>query len=159
VLVGSLPVALEPELSSPEAVLALAASVTALIGLTVASVLLPPAIALYAAGLVLSVHRGELPVWSIPLATVGLILVYEAGELRHRLPPGAVMEPGPLRDLALRLALTAALGVLAAVTVLAAAGLSGRGGASAAIIGGLAAAVLVLLVRMLASTAQVDDEG
>ena len=148
--------AIAPELSSLEAMLAVVASITALVGLNFASVMLPPAIALYAAGLVVSVHRDELAAWSIPLATVGLILVYEAGELRHRLPPGAVIEPGPLRALAVRIALTAALGALAAVTVLAAAGLSSRGGASAAIIGGLAVAVSVFLVRMLAPTAQVD---
>jgi hypothetical protein len=156
---GGLPLLIARGLPPLEGALALAASITALLALILAPSLLPPAIALYGAELVVSVHRGELALWSIPLATVGLIVVYEAGELRHRVPPGAVIEPGPLRALAVRIALTAALGVLAAVTVLAGASLSSRGGASAAIIGGLAASVSVLLVRMLAPTAQVDDEG
>lgn len=111
--------------------------------------LLPPAVALLAAELVVSVHRGGLALWSVPLLAVGLLLVYEAGELRHRLPPDSVVEPRPLRALAGRLALTTALGLLASVTVLAAAGLSSRGGAAAAVVGGLAVAAAVLLVRML----------
>ncbi len=131
--------------------MALAASVTALAALIFAPLLLPPAVALLAAELVVSVHRGELALWSVPLLAVGLLLVYEAGELRHRLPPGSVIESGPLRALAGRLALTAALGLLAAATVLAAASLSSRGGAAAAVIGGLALAGAFHLVRMLAA--------
>ena len=131
--------------------LALAASVAALEALIFAPLLLPLAVALLATELVVSVHRGELALWSVPLLAVGLLLVYEAGELRHRLPPDSVIESGPLRALAGRLALTAALGLLASVTVLAAASLSSRGGAAAAVIGGLAVAAAVLLVRMLAA--------
>jgi hypothetical protein len=129
--------------------LALAASVTGLEALIFAPLLLPPAVALLAAELVVSVHRGELALWNVPLLAVGLLLVYEAGELRHRLPPGFVIEPGPLRALARRLALTAAIGLVASVTVLAAAGISSRGGTAAAVVGGLAVAAAVLLVRML----------
>jgi hypothetical protein len=132
-----------------EGVLALAASVAALEALTFAPLLLPLAVALLATELVVSVHRGGLPLWTVPLLAVGLLLVYEAGELRHRLPPDSVIEPGPLRALAGRLALTAALGLLASVAVLAAASLTSRGGAAAAVIGGLAVAAAVLLVRML----------
>ena len=131
--------------------MALAACIAALEALTVVPLLLPAAVALLAAELVVSVHRGELGLWSVPLLSVGLLLVYEAGELRHRLPPGSVIEPGPLRALAGRLALTAAIGLLASVTVLAAAGLSSRGGAAAAVVGGSAVAAAVLLVRMLAA--------
>jgi hypothetical protein len=131
-------------------VLALAASFTAFVGLTFASVFLPPAIALYAAELVVSVHRGALAVWSIPLLAIILIFVYEAGDVRHRLPPNAVVDPGPLRALGRRIALTAALGAVAAVVVVAAASVSSRGGPAAAVVGGLFATASVLLVRMLA---------
>ena len=129
--------------------MALAASVAALEALIFAPLLLPLAVALLATELVVAVHRGELALWTVPLLAVGLLLVYEAGELRHRLPPDSVIEPGPLRALAGRLALTAAIGLLASVTVLAAASLLSRGGAAAAVIGGLALAAAVLLVRML----------
>jgi hypothetical protein len=54
---------------------------------------------------------------------------------------------------------TAALGLLGSAAVVAAASLSSRGGAAAAVVGGLAVAIAVLLVRMLAPTAQVDDAG
>jgi hypothetical protein len=129
--------------------LALAASVAVLAALIFAPLLLPPAVALLATELVVSVHRGGLALWSVPLLAVGLLLVYEAGELRHRLPPDSVIEPGPLRALAGRLALTAAIGLLASVTVLAAASLSSRGGVAAAVVGGSAVAAAVLLVSML----------
>ena len=131
--------------------MALAASVAALEALIFAPLLLPLAVALLATELVVSVHRGVLALWTVPLLAVGLLLVYEAGELRHRLPPDAVIESGPLRALTVRLALTAALGLLASVTVLAAASVSSRGGAAAAVIGGLALAAAILLVRMLAT--------
>ena len=134
-----------------EGVLALAACVAALEALIFAPLLLPLAVALLATELVVSVHRGALALWTVPLLAVGLLLVYEAGELRHRLPPDSVIESGPLRALAGRLVLTAALGLLASVTVLAAAGLSSRGGAAAAVIGGLALAAVFLLVKMLAA--------
>lgn len=129
--------------------MALAAGVAVLEALISTPLLLPPAVALLATELVVSVHRGGLALWTVPLLAVGLLLVHEAGELRHRLPPESVVEPGPLRALAGRLALTAALGLLASVTVLAAAGLSSRGGAAAAVVGGAAVAAAVLLVRML----------
>ena len=129
--------------------MALATSVTALAALIFAPLLLPPAVALLATELVVSVHRGVLALWSVPLLAVGLLLVYEAGDLRHRLPPDFVIESGPLRALAGRLAMTAAIGLLASVTVLAAASIPSRGGAAAAVVGGLAAAAAVLLVRML----------
>jgi hypothetical protein len=132
-----------------EGALALAASVVTLEALIFAPLLLPLAVALLATELVVSVHRGELALWTVPLLAVGLLLFYETGELRHRLPPDSVIESGPLRALAGRLALTAAIGLLASVTVLAAASLSSRGGAAAAVIGGLALAAAVLLVRML----------
>jgi len=114
--------------------------------------LLPPAVALYAAELVVSVRRGELALWTVPLLAVGLLLLYEAGELRYRLPPGTVIEAGPLRALTRRVALTAALGLLASASVVAAASLSSRGGAAAAVVGGLAVAAALLLVRILAAT-------
>jgi hypothetical protein len=148
-LLASLPILVERGFPPLESGLALAASVAGLEALIFAPLLLPPAVALLATELVVSVHRGELALWNVPLLAVGLLLVYEAGELRHRLPPDSVIEPGPLGALARRLALTAAIGLLASVTVLAAAGLSSRGGAAAAILGGLAAAAAVLLVSML----------
>jgi hypothetical protein len=149
VLLASLPILVERAFPPLEGVLALAATVAALAALSFAPLLLPPAVALLGTELVVSVHRGELALWSVPLLAVCLLLVYEAGELRHRLPPDSVIEPGPLRALAGRLALTAALGLLASVTVLAAASLSNRGGAAAAVVGGSAVAAAVLLVRML----------
>ena len=157
-LLGGFPLLIEPELSPLEGGFALVASLTALVALIFAPLLLPPAIALYGAELVVLVHRGELALWNIPLLAVGLLLVYEAGELRHRLPPGSLIEAAPLRVLTRRIAVTAALGLLGSAAVVAAASLSSRGGAAAAV-GGLAVAVAVLLVRMLAPTAQVDDEG
>jgi hypothetical protein len=114
--------------------------------------LLPPAVALYAAELVVSVHRGELALWTVPLLAVGLLPLYEAGELRYRLPPGAVIEAGPLLALTRRVALTAALGLLASASVVASASLSSRGGAAAAVVGGMAVAAALLLVRILAAT-------
>ena len=129
--------------------LALAASIAALEALIFAALLLPLAVALLATELVVSVHRGGLALWSVPLVAVCVLLVYEAGELRHRLPPDSFIESGPLRALAGRLALTAVIALLAAATVLAAASLSSRGGAAAPVIGGLALAAAVLLVRML----------
>jgi multidrug efflux pump subunit AcrB len=113
--------------------------------------LLPPAVALYAASLVVLVHRGSLALWSVPLLAVGLLLVYEAGDVRYRLPPGAAIEAGPLRALIRRVALTAAIGLLASASVVAAAGVSSRGGAAAAVVGGLAVAAALLLVRSLAA--------
>jgi hypothetical protein len=149
-VLAGLPLVVERAFPPLEGPLALAAIVAALEALIFAPLLLPLAAALLATELVVSVHRGELALWSVPLLAVGLLLFYEAGELRHRLPPDAVIESRPLRALASRLALTAALGLLASVTVLAAASLSSRGGAAAAVIGGLALAAAVLLVRMLA---------
>jgi len=131
--------------------------VTALAALILVPLLLPPAIALYGAELVVSVHRDELDVWSIPLLAAGLLLVYDAGELRHRLPPDSVIELGAVRALARRFGLTAALGLLAAVTVVAAASLSSRGGPAAAVVGGLAVVIAVSLVRILAATPRVDE--
>jgi hypothetical protein len=151
-LLGGLPLLVERRLPPLEGGLALAASVTALAALIFAHVLLPPAVALYSAELVVSVHRGELALWAVPLLAVGLLLLYETGELCHRLPPRSVIEGGPLRALTRRLALTAALGLLASASVVAAASLSSRGGAAAAVVGGLAVALAVLLVRALATT-------
>jgi hypothetical protein len=130
----------------------LAASVTALGALIFAPLLLPPAVALYGAELVVWVHRGGLPLWTVPLLAVGLLFLYEAGELRYRLPPGSVIQARPLRALARRAALTAALGLLASASVVAAAGPSSRGGAAAAVVGGLAVATVLLLVRVIAAT-------
>jgi hypothetical protein len=132
--------------------LALVASVGAIVAVIFAPLLLPPAVALVATELVVSVHRGELALWGVPLLAVGLLLVYEAGELRHRLPPDSVIEPRPLRALARRLALTAAMGLLGSVAVLAAASLSTRGGAAAAVVGGLAVVAALLVVRILTAT-------
>jgi hypothetical protein len=148
-LLASLPILVERAFPPLEGGLALAASLAALEAVIFAPLLLPPAVALLATELVVSVHRGALAIWSVPLLAVGLLLVYEAGELRHRLPLDSVIERGPLKALAGRLALTAAIGLLASVTVLAAASLSSRGGAAAAVVGGVAAAAAVLLVRML----------
>lgn len=148
-LLAGLPLIVERAFPPLESALGLAACVAMLEALIFAPLLLPLAVALLATELVVSAHRGELALWAVPLLAVGLLLVYEAGELRHRLPPDSVIEPGPLRALAGRLALTAALGLLASVTVLAAAGLASRGGAAAGVIGGLALAAAVLLVRML----------
>lgn len=133
--------------------LALAAILAAVVALTVAPVVLPAAVALVGTELVVSVHRGELDLRVVPLLAVGLLLVYEAGEIRHRIPRDAVIEPAPLRALASRLALTATLGLVASAAVLAVASISTRGGAAAAVVGGLAAAAAVLLVRILAADA------
>jgi hypothetical protein len=132
--------------------LAFAASLIALEALTFAPLLLPLAVALYATELVVSVHRGELALWTVPLLAVGLLLLYETGEMRYRLPAGSLIEAGPLRALTRRLALTAALGLLASATVVAAASLSSRGGPAAAVVGGLAVAAALLLVRILTAT-------
>jgi hypothetical protein len=146
-LLGCLPLLVEGGPPALEGGLALAASVIALEALIFAPSVLPVAVALYAAGLVVSVHRGGLPLWIVPVLSVGLLLLYETGELRHRLPPGSVVEAGPLRALGRRLGLTAALGVLASATVVAASSVPSRGGAAAAIVGGLAVAAALLLVR------------
>jgi hypothetical protein len=147
-----LPLVVERRLPPLEGGLALAASVTALMALIFAPLLLPPAVAFYAAELVVSVHRGELALWTVPLLAVGLLLLHETGELRYRLPAGSVIETGPLRALTRRVALTAALGLLASASVVVAASLSSRGGAAAAVVGGLAVAAALLLVRILATT-------
>ena len=157
-LLGGLPLLAETPVWPPAAGLALVASVTALGALLFTPSLLPAATALYGAELVVLEHRGELALWLVPLLAVGLLLVYEAGELRHRLPAGSVIELAALRALTRRIAVTAALGLLASVAVVAAAGLSSRGGAAAAVVGGLAVAVAVLIVRMLAPTAQVGAD-
>lgn len=138
-----------------------AAVAAALLALLVAPSLLPPAVALVAAELVLAVHRGALARWTVPLLAVGLLLLYEAGELRHRLPPGSIVEAGPLRALIRRGALTAALGLLASTVVVAAASLSSRGGPAAAVVGGLAVAAALLLVRTAAAgtSAETDASG
>lgn len=130
--------------------LALAASIALVAGLIFVPSLLPAAIAVYGAEIVLSVHRGDLAEWSIPFVAVALLVVYEAGELRHRLPSGSVVERGAARALTRRIALTAALGLLGSAAVVGAANLSGRGGPAAAVVGGLAAAIAVFLVRILA---------
>jgi hypothetical protein len=152
-----LPLLVEPELSPLAGGLALVASVIALGAVIVAPLLVPPAIGLYGAELVVLEHRGELALWTIPRLAFGLLLVYEAGELRHRLPAGSLVEAAPLRALARRIALTAALGLLGSAAVVAAASLSSRGGPAAAVVGGLAVAVAVLLVRTLAPTAEVGE--
>jgi hypothetical protein len=133
--------------------LVLAASIAALI---LVPSLLPPAIALYGAELVVSVHRGVLTVWSVPLLAGGLLVVYEAGELRHRLPSDSVVEAGAVRALTRRVGLTAALGLIGSAAVIGAASLSHPEGPAAAVVGGIAVAVAVLLVRILAATTRVD---
>jgi len=134
--------------------LALAASIAALI---LAPSLVPPVIALYGAELVVSVHRGALSVWTIPLLAAGLLVVYEAGEFRHQLPSGSVVEPAAVRALMRRIGLTTGLGLLGSAVVIAAADLSHPGGPAAAIVGGLAAAVAIFLVRILAATTRGDE--
>ena len=155
VVLAGLPLFVERAFPPLESGFALAASVAMLEALIFVPLLLPPAVALLATELILSVHRGELAVWTVPLLAVGLLLVYETGELRHRLPPDSVVERGPVKALARRLALTAAIGLLASGTVLAAASLSTRGGATAAVVGGLAAAAAVFLVGMLVANGSI----
>ena len=157
-ILGGLPLLVEPEVAAPAGGLALVASVTAFAAVIFSPLLLPPAIALFGAELVVLEHRGELALWSIPLFAVGLLLVYEAGELRHRLPRGALIEARPLRALARRIVLTAALALLGSAAVVPAAGLSSRGGAAAAVVGGLAVAVAALLVRTLAPQAPLPQD-
>lgn len=152
-----MPLLIARGLTPLQGTLALAASISALLALILAPFLLPPAIALYGAELVVSVHRGELATWSIPLLAAGLLLVYEAGELRHQLPSGSVIQREAVRALTRRIGLTAGLGLLGSGAVVAAAGLSGRGGPAATVVGGLAVAVAVFLVRILADTRQVDE--
>ena len=156
---GGLPLLISRGLPPLEGTLALAASITAAAALILTPSLLPPAIALYGAELVVSVHRGQLAVWIVPLLAAGLVLVYEAAELRHQLPPRTVTETWAVRALTRRIGLTAALGLLGSAAVVAAAGASGRGGPAAAVVGGLAAALAVFLIRVLADTAPVDDEA
>jgi hypothetical protein len=151
---AGLPMLVEGAMPPLEGVLALAASVAVLEAVIFAPLLLPPAVGLLAAELVVSIHRGELALWSVPLLAVGLLLVYETGELRHRLPADAVVEPAALRALAGRLAWTAGIGLLASATVLAAASLPSRGGAAAAIVGGVAVAAAIILVRQLGADAR-----
>lgn len=115
-----------------------------------APLLLPLAVGLLGANLVVWVHRDVLPLWSVPPLAVGLVLLHEAGDLRYRLPSGAVVEGAPLRALAGRVALTVALGLVASAGAVAASGLPSRGGAAAAIVGGLAVAAAFLLVGGLA---------
>lgn len=150
-LLCAVPLLVEGRLQPLEVGLALAASVAALLALLLAPRLLAPAVALYAAELVVAVHRDELALWTVPLLAVGTLLFHESGELRYRLPPGSAIEAGPLRALTRRVAQTAALGLLASAGVVAAAGLSSRGGPAAAVVGGLAAAAALLLVRILAA--------
>jgi hypothetical protein len=135
-------------------ILALAASIAAFI---LSRSLLPLAIALYGAELVVSVHRGALTVWSIPLLAAGLLVVYEAAELRHQIPSGAVIEPGAVRSLTRRIGVTAALGLLGSAVVIAASGLAHPEGPLAAVVGGLAVAAAVLLVRILAAATPVEE--
>jgi hypothetical protein len=130
--------------------LALAAGIVALEALLFAPLLLPLAVGLVGAVLVVWVHRDVLPLWSVPLLAVGLVLLHEAGDLRYRLPAGSVVESAPLRALARRVVLTAALGLIASAEVVAASSLPSRGGAAAAIVGGLAVAAAFLLVMGLA---------
>jgi hypothetical protein len=141
-------------LPTVEVALALAASVIALAALLVAPSLLPAAVALYGAELVVSVHRGELGDWTMPLFAVCLLVVCEGGDLRHRLPARAVVEPAAVRALGRRVVLTLALGLLASAAVIAAAGVSGRGGPAAVVVGGLAVAAAFFLVENLADTTQ-----
>ncbi len=141
-----MPLLIESGVPPLEGTLALAAVITALTALAVLPSLLPFAIGLVALELVVSVHRAQLSLWSIPFLAVGLLLVYEAGDLRHRLPATAVIERRSSLALARRLALTAALGLLASVLVVAAANVSSRGGVAAAVVGGLAVLSTALLV-------------
>src|SRR5262249_48802177 len=110
--VGGLPLMMARGLPPLQGTLALAASIALVAAVIVGPSLLPPAIALYGAELVVSTHRGDLALWSVPLVAVCLLVVYEAGELRHRLPSGSVVEPGAVRALTWRVVLTAALGLL-----------------------------------------------
>jgi hypothetical protein len=130
--------------------LTLAAGIVALEALLFAPLLLPLAVGLVGAVLVVWVHRDVLPLWSVPLLAIGLVLLHEAGDLRYRLPAGSVVESAPLRALARRVVLTAALGLIASAGVVAASSLPSRGGAAAAIVGGLAVAAAFLLVMGVA---------
>jgi len=146
---GGLPLLVARGLPPLQLTFALAASIALVAALVFAPSLLPPAIALYGAEIVVSVHRGRLSIWTIPLVAVALLVVYEAGELRHRLPSGSLVERGAVRALTWRIALTAGLGLLGSAAVVAASNLSGRGGPVAAVVGGLAVAAAVYLVRVL----------
>jgi hypothetical protein len=147
-----LPLLVARGLPTFELALALAASAIALAAFLVAPSLLPAAVGLYGAELVVSVHRGELADWTIPLFAVCLLLVYEGGDLRHRLPARTIVEPAAVRALGRRVVLTPALGLLASAAVIAAAGTSGRGGPAAVVVGGLAVAAAFVLVKILADT-------
>jgi len=151
-LSGSLPLLVARGLPTLEVTLALAASVIVLAALLVAPSLLPAAVTVYGAELVVSVHRGEFADWVIPLLAVCLLLVYEGGDLRHRLPSRSVVEPAAVRALRRRVALTTTLGLLGSAAVIAAADVSSRGGPAAVIVGGVAAIAAVVLVRVLAVT-------
>lgn len=149
-LLGGLPLLFEGHIPPLEGGLALAASLTALEALIFAPRLLAAALALYMTEFVISVHRRELPFVAVPFLAVGLLLLFEAGELSFQLPPDSIIEARALRALTKRLALTVALGLLASAIVLGAASLQSGGGSAAAIVGGLAVLAIVLLIRSLA---------
>ena len=157
VLTGA-PLLLGLQAVSPESALVLAATLIALEALAFAPRLLPASLALYAAGMVLAVHRGDLAEWSVAPLAAALLLLVESAELRHRLPDDCVVERDALHAQVRQLVLVAGTGLVASAVALAAAGLSSRGGTGAGIVGAAAIVATLLLIRGLArsSTSSAD---
>jgi len=145
-----LPLLLGVDAVSPEGAASLAAVLIALDALAFAPRLLPVSIALFAAGFVFAIHRGELAEWSIAPLAAALLLLVESAELRHRLPTDCVVERNAVNAHVRQLALVAGAGLAASAVALAAAGLSSRGGAAAGIVGAAAIVAMLLLIRGLA---------
>lgn len=144
------PLVLGARLVSFESAAALAATLIALEALAVAPRLLPVSVALYASGLVVAVHQGDLADWSVAPLGVALLLLVESAELRHRLPHDCVVERSALHAHLRQLGLVAGTGLVASAVALGAAGLSSRGGAGAGIVGAAAIAATLLLIGRLA---------
>ena len=159
VVVVALPLLLGVEAGSPGSAVALAATLVALEALAFAPRLLPVAVALYAAAVVLAVHRGDLAEWSVAPLAAALLLLVESAELRRRLPDDCVVERDALRAHVRRLVLVGGTGLVAAAVALAAGGLSGRGGAGAGIVGAAAIGATLLLVRGVARSSTSSSDA
>ena len=150
VVLVALPPLLGVGVASPESAVALAATLVALEALAFAPRLLPVSVALYAAGSLLAVHRGDLAGWSVAPLAAALLLLVESTELRHRLPNDCLVERNAVDAHVRQLMLVVGAGLVGSAVALAAAGLSSRGGAGAGVVGAAAIAAMLLLIRGLA---------
>ena len=152
-MLAALPLVLGLGVASPWGGLTLAAAAIACGALTISSRLLAPAVALFATGIVLAVHRGELGHWSVPPLAAALLLLAESAELRHRLPRDAVIERQAAYGVVRQVVLVVAAAFTASLVALAAAGATSRGGAAAGVIGAAAILAMLLLIRFFARSA------